>query len=167
MTPRVPTGADAVVTVTTDDPDYAKVTIPVRKGRGALDMRRFIMAKRAAAAQLRNSAAGKARAVEIKPNSVSFGSVGSTGVVSRTVRVSFPLTNQPFRVTGAMCDDPRFMASVETVATGREYQVRIATAVGPRVPGAAYALLTVLTDHPDHAMIDIPVYMRVQDAHAP
>ena len=156
-----------MVTVTTDDPDCAKLTIPVRKGRGVLDMRRFIMAKRAAAARLHDSPAGTARAVEIKPYNVSFGSVGSTGVVSRTVRVVFPLTNQSFRVTGATCDDTRFTASVETVATGREYQVRIATVVGPRVPGSAYALLTVLTDHPDHAMIDIPVYMRVQDARAP
>ena len=110
---------------------------------------------------LRLSLIGTATAsVEAAPCFVSFGVVGTTGVVERVVRVFTPDTNQTVHVTGASCADPRFAARVHTLEADHTYAV-VVTALEPRAPSSVSTVLTINTDHPAYSVFTLPVYMRV------
>jgi hypothetical protein len=167
----------ALVTVTSDDPRYSAISVPVRKGRstrngGSLP---FGFRTRAPVADgdagergAHRHGAGEAGhgTVTTDPDFISFGVVGATGSVSRAVRVSVATGSQPFRVAAATVPDSSFTARVETNLEGRVYRVQVSSA-GPRKPGAVSTVVTLKTDLPDAGEIDIPVYMRVREGTAP
>lgn len=110
---------------------------------------------------LRLALVGQATAaVEFSPLSASFGVVGTTGAVQRTVRVFSTVSNQTVRVTGAACSDERFEARVQAVEPDKAYEVLV-SARDPRSPSSVSAILTIHTDHPRYSTLNVPIYMRV------
>ena len=172
ITPDVRETSTALLRVTTDHPGYcySSFDIPLKRirrhGNATSDVHMVITPDLQLSFVTNYNDAADTPLLTIAPSNVSFGTVAPTGDISRSARLSFSHVNPAFHVTGATCVDNRFTANVETLADGREYMIDI-HALEPRVTGAVAAVVTVATDHPQYSLIDIPVYMRVQESSPP
>lgn len=104
--------------------------------------------------------------IEIEPAGAFFVTVPPQGTLERRVRIHDPAGSRPFHIAGVTCADSRFTTRIETGVEGRDYRLVVASA-GPREAGEIKATVSVTTDHPEHPVLDVPVYLRVQDPGEP
>jgi hypothetical protein len=97
-----------------------------------------------------------------------FGVVPHDLTTPRQAQVTILRNATPFHVKSVAAHDPRLTPKLETVRDGAEYRVTV-TYGGGWEPGMQRQTLTVTTDDPKQAVIEIPVQAAVQAkiAHAP
>jgi hypothetical protein len=93
--------------------------------------------------------------VDVNPEGVHFGTLGSGGEAEKEVRLTAAGTNR-FTVLSVTNDHATFAAVAETVEPGRVYRLRIACKA-PRSLGSATDGIRVMTDHPAMPTVTIPV----------
>lgn len=93
--------------------------------------------------------------VDVNPEGVHFGTLGSEGEVEKAVLLTAVGTNR-FAVLSVSNAHASFAAVAETVETGRVYRIRIACK-GPRSLGSATDGIQVETDLPGMPTMTIPV----------
>jgi len=101
--------------------------------------------------------------IEVEPAGAYFVAVPPQGALERRVRIHDPAGSRPFHITGVTCADARFTTRVETGSEGRDYRLVVASA-GPRATGEITASVAVQTDHPEHPVLAVPIYLRAQEA---
>lgn len=100
--------------------------------------------------------------IEVEPSCAFFSNVPLCGALERVVRIYDPAGSRLFRITGFTCADTRFTARIDTVVAGRDYRLVVGCA-GPREPGEIKTSVTVQTDHPDYAVLRVPIYLTTQE----
>ncbi len=93
--------------------------------------------------------------IEIQPEGIDFGAVGTEEKLTREVLLVAAGTNV-FHVRSAMVSSTQFFATVETKEAGKSYILKVSSD-GVRSLGSTVASIRVQTDHPLMGTIDIPV----------
>ena len=96
--------------------------------------------------------------VDVQPRSISFGRVLAEAALTNVVRITCQ-SNHAFRVTNVVCSVDRFAVDVSSPEQGT-HEVAVKT-VPPLAPGVTKGMVTLLTDHPQHRRILIPVTATV------
>jgi len=93
--------------------------------------------------------------VEVQPEGVHFGTVGSDERLEREVLVTAIETNT-FQVLAVKSPSSNLLVSVETREKGKQYVVKM-VCTGPRKQGTFMTSVEVETDHPNMKTFSIPV----------
>jgi len=142
------------------------VSMPLMEMRGAVDKSLYIHSNDPSAPISRIKIAGIAVSlVDLRPERVDFGNVGSTDRIERIVEIVC-LSNVLFHVTNVTSDVEAFSAVCTDADITGHHLLRISTAP-PLRTGLANGKIVVRTDHVAYQRFEIPVLAHIDGATTP